>query len=100
MTNTGEYKQVNASDDYIAPNVADARSWISDDANIGPIGAVPTVGSHGNEYVQEFTNGCARLGWLPTTTYIQGSNVPQISALPKLFMGMLVLPLRTPVSSS
>lgn len=43
-------------------------------------------------YVQEFTNGCARLGWLPTTTHVQGDTEIRISALPKLFMGVLVLP--------
>lgn len=60
-------------------------------------GEVPNLnlaatGSGGNNqiYVQEFTNGVTRLGWLPTLTY--GSNGLQVSILPKLFMGVLVLP--------
>lgn len=88
-TNAGEYTGINAGKGvnpatYVGPFDADA---VQPDA----IASVPQVGG-GNEYVQEFTNGCARLGWLPTTTYVQGSASPQISALPKLFMGMLVLP--------
>lgn len=90
MTNTGLYKGA-VTGGSVSPAVADAKTWDDNDNNF-PIGVVPTVGTNGNEYVQEFTNGCARLGWLPTTTYVQGSAIPQISALPKLFMGMLVLP--------
>lgn len=93
MTNTGLLKKViNGSD--IAPSVADSAQWASDVALIDPIGQIPPAGiqGNGNEYVQEFTNGCARLGWMPTTCYVQGASTPRISALPKLFMGMLVLP--------
>lgn len=43
------------------------------------------------QFVQEFTNGVSRLGWLPTTTYAVNGQVT-INVLPKLFMGMLVLP--------
>lgn len=44
---------------------------------------------------QMFTNGVSRLGWLPTTTYGFASGqkpTPQITVLPKLFMGILVMP--------
>lgn len=93
QTNTGEYKGVYSGGSR-NPATADSAVWDSDDAIARPIGSVPLAGeqANGNQYVQEFTNGCARLGWLPTTTYVQGSAVPMISALPKLFMGMLVLP--------
>lgn len=63
-----------------------------------PVGEIPAIqniggGSFSRAFVQEFTNGVSRLGWLPTTTF---GNVttgePSITVLPKLFMGMLVLP--------
>lgn len=44
---------------------------------------------------QMFTNGVSRLGWLPTTTYGFATGqkpVPCVTVLPKLFMGILVLP--------
>lgn len=47
------------------------------------------------EYVQEFTNGMARLDWLPTATMVQTTSTPRLieaTALPKLYMGVLVLP--------
>ena len=56
-----------------------------------------TVGSRA-QYVQEFTNGMTRLGWLPTTKAAPNTsatyqyNQVQIATLPKLFMGVLVLP--------
>ena len=51
-------------------------------------------------FVQEFTSGVSPLGWLPTTHFAyepQSGDVlanckPSITILPKLFMGMLVLP--------
>lgn len=59
---------------------------------MAPIGDAPSTRGTYAGSVQEFTNGCARLGWLPTTTHVQGDNDIRISALPKLFMGVLVLP--------
>lgn len=65
-----------------------------------PIGMLPNAGNN-RMYMQEFTNGCQKLGWLPTSTFVQGTqNVlgtdvadrPRITALPKLFMGILVMP--------
>lgn len=65
-----------------------------------PIGTLPNAGNN-RMYMQEFTNGCQKLGWLPTSTFVQGvQNVlgtdvadrPRITALPKLFMGILVMP--------
>lgn len=55
---------------------------------------LPTVGLTGlREYAQEFTNGCSRLGWLPTVIPTQGQvSHNTISGLPKLFMGMFVMP--------
>lgn len=72
---------------------------------------VPTVGVEPSDYpttilpetrrafFQEFTNGVARLGWLPTVSFGYGNesavNLPQVGSitmLPKLFMGILVLP--------
>lgn len=47
---------------------------------------------------QQFTNGVAPLGWLPTTAMAQspttGTTMPNVDIvrLPKLFMGVLVLP--------
>lgn len=53
-------------------------------------------------YMQQFTNGVAPLGWLPTTTLtneitnISGTDIVNVHSefvrLPKLFMGVLVLP--------
>lgn len=69
-----------------------------------PKGEIPTVknadGSFSVSFVQEFTNGVAPLGWLPTVTFgSSGVNndditqsAPQLTILPKIFMGMLVLP--------
>lgn len=68
--------------------------------NVGAIGMLPNAGAN-RMYMQEFTNGCQRLGWLPTSTFVQGSNQvleqtvadrPRITALPKLFMGILIMP--------
>lgn len=63
----------------------------------GPVGQVPTVGPLPERaYVQEFTNGTSRLGWLPTTTPTQQATtvgeVRRITGLPKLFMSVFVLP--------
>lgn len=69
-----------------------------------PKGELPIVkasdGSYVTSFVQEFTNGVAPLGWLPTVTFgTAGVNndeisqsAPQLTILPKIFMGMLVLP--------
>jgi len=61
-----------------------------------PVAQDPTVGIFAErEYAQEFTNGCSRLGWLPTVTPIQTDASVQtnvITGLPKLFMGVLVMP--------
>lgn len=95
----GDVFQMNAGK-YVIEDAEDSRKLVSpqyiagagSDANMdNPIGNVPQVGGV-SQYVQEFTNGCARLGWLPTTTHEQGSGNVAISALPKLFMGVLVLP--------
>lgn len=58
------------------------------------------VGSRVRMFSQQFTNGVAPLGWLPTTVSIpEGSGsgssaavTTAITKLPKLFMGVLVLP--------
>lgn len=42
-------------------------------------------------YQQQFTNGCASLGWLPTTQIGSDGKNYQVT-LPKLYMGLLVLP--------
>lgn len=55
-----------------------------------PVGGLANAGSN-RIYRQDFTNGCSRLGWLPTSTMVQGG-VPQISTLPKLYMGLMVMP--------
>lgn len=63
-----------------------------------PQGEIPAIsgvggGSFSRGFVQEFTNGVTRLGWLPTTSFSSGSmNTVSITVLPKLFMGILVLP--------
>lgn len=69
-----------------------------------PKGEIPTVvaaeGGYRSAFVQEFTNGVTPLGWLPTVTFgANGVNndeisqsAPQLTVLPKIFMGMLVLP--------
>lgn len=69
-----------------------------------PKGELPSIkladGSYSQAFVQEFTNGVAPLGWLPTVTFgASGTNnddiqqsAPQLTVLPKIFMGMLVLP--------
>lgn len=58
-------------------------------------GNAPNIseGSLFRSFVQEFTNGVSRLGWLPTVSdgVSQGSN-PGLTILPKLFMGVLLLP--------
>lgn len=47
---------------------------------------------------QEFTNGMQQLGWLPTTMPVNANagaislGAPAVTMLPKLFMGVLVLP--------
>lgn len=65
-----------------------------------PINVMPNAGNN-RMYMQEFTNGCQKLGWLPTSTAVQGyttvlgtdvADRPRITALPKLFMGILVMP--------
>lgn len=73
---------------------------VSDGTVEGILNAVPNAGNN-RMFMQEFTNGCQRLGWLPTSTAVQGyetvlgtdvANRPRITALPKLFMGILVMP--------
>lgn len=52
-----------------------------------------TVAGEANvrQFIQEFTNGVAPLGWLPTSNMAQNGEVT-VNILPKLFMGILVLP--------
>lgn len=63
-----------------------------------PIAQDPVVGSIPERaYVQEFTNGTSRLGWLPTVTPVQSSANAvagdlKITGLPKLFMSVFILP--------
>lgn len=56
------------------------------------LGNNPTRGAR-PEFTQEFTNGCARLGWMPTTINVQtndGVSSVAVSGLPKLFMGVML----------
>lgn len=83
---------------------SDTGSGITDTAVVGanvptyPSREVPAIqdvggGGFSRAFVQEFTNGVSRLGWLPTTTYGAGADArPTVTILPKLFMGILVLP--------
>lgn len=59
------------------------------------IPSIPQAGTEAGEssvraFVQEFTNGVTRMGWLPTTSF--GREGLGITVLPKIFMGVLVLP--------
>lgn len=56
-----------------------------------PTSMTPAAGSD-RSYLQEFTNGMTRLGWLPTAETSQNSGDMQIAALPKLMMMCMVLP--------
>lgn len=89
MTNAGEIRSY-ASGSFLNPATASSAPAGDGSSAYGVINDATNVG--GNAYVQEFTSGCERLGWLPTTIHTQGTAVPLITALPKLFMGVLVLP--------
>lgn len=83
-----------AADGLISTTNPPAGSAVYPTREIPPI---QNVGGGGTTraFVQEFTNGVARLGWLPTTSYgssTANEGLPSITVLPKLFMGMLVLP--------
>lgn len=69
-------------------------SGLSTSAISTTTGDLPSVGLPGfPEYAQEFTNGCSRLGWLPTVIPTQDTvSRNTISGLPKLFMGMFIMP--------
>lgn len=89
ITNAGMQEDMVSFSDVVAPttgNISNPQpSWSSQ-----PIGGLLTAGDS-KIYRQDFTNGCARLGWLPTSTMVQGEGA-KISALPKLYMGLLVMP--------
>lgn len=89
QVDTGSGGLSNSDPSYTSDGRASVRPF-------SPIAEVPTVGLHSErEYVQEFTNGCTRLGWLPTTTPTQQSSSTasiKITGLPKLMMAVFVLP--------
>lgn len=100
----------NASSPYngqllaVGGNSPSAATPVSPTTHVAPIGDLPTITAAGSEgwaneraYVQQFTNGVTRLGWLPTVSLTASSTasspvLPSITTLPKLFMMMLVLP--------
>lgn len=53
-------------------------------------GLIPGVSQVGIDNAM-FTNGMTQLSWIPTTTSNDGVN-PRLSLVPKLFMGLLILP--------
>lgn len=80
-----------------------STSNIAETAAHAPIADVPNVtvwdGTNSGylrpEYAQEFTNGVTSLGWLPTTVKVQSSESStriMPTGLPKIFMGVLVMP--------
>lgn len=95
LTNAGQIDFTSAS----APSTVQAPDRTGHgglDANriSVPRANLPSVGLPAiSEYAQEFTNGCSRLGWLPTVIPTQGGvSRNTISGLPKLFMGMFIMP--------
>lgn len=101
VTNAGllEPSGPNSSGLNVNSNPVTSSNARTSDVAFSPIGQVPnagvphsTGGTANRQYVQEFTNGCTRLGWLPTTTATQGESVLRITGLPKLMMAVFVLP--------
>lgn len=86
--------------DSLSNGIPNTTTPGSNDAVLGPSypqGEVPTIPGFGDgvevntrAFVQEFTNGVTRMGWLPTTSF--GREGLGITVLPKIFMGVLVLP--------
>lgn len=90
-TNAGELRRESGTTANTLIDPSTDLELYGDSRITDAIGKVPSMNDE-NAYVQEFTNGVARLGWLPTTVQVQGDARPMISALPKLFMGVLCLP--------
>lgn len=86
------------SNDTLTGGVPDVNALITGSQfPVSTQNAIPNVPGLGTEdepsyraFVQEFTNGVTRLGWLPTT--VMGREGIGITGLPKLYMGVLVLP--------
>lgn len=72
-------------DNRTETGISTATSVYGDGAGIGLIPGLAQPGFD-NQY---FTNGMTSLGWLPTSV---STSQPMVSILPKLFMGILVLP--------
>lgn len=104
-SSTGAYTGIRTENggqnsNYITSNAPASGQNVAKTSVVGGVPSVSQVTDQGWVSVgtmpQVFTNGVARLGWMPTTTFgFSSSGVaskPSIVKLPKLFMGMLVLP--------
>lgn len=96
--NAGVIGGDNSTDPVAVPSFSDV---INIQPNVPAGTSDPTTLTLARASMQQFTNGVSRLGWLPTTAVSakapigEGDYSPYLSSvvrLPKLFMGVLVLP--------
>ena len=92
-TNKGEFEPLSSgsSQAQTSPDASTGMGSLNASYLTAPVGMMIAAGSD-HSYLQEFTNGMTRLGWLPTAMTSQNSGDMEVAALPKLMMMCMVLP--------